>query len=47
MLISRRDYDKMTAATRDERMKWFKAGYQTGDVKRGINAAMQLDYNQL
>jgi tRNA uridine 5-carboxymethylaminomethyl modification enzyme len=23
-------------------MRWFKAGYQTGDVKKGINAAMQI-----
>ena len=39
--------ESFTHGTSDQRMRWFKAGYQVGDVKAGINTAMQQDYSQL
>ena len=39
--------ESFTHGTSQQRMRWFKAGYEVGNVKAGINAAMQQDYSQL
>ncbi len=39
--------ESFTHGTSDQRMRWFKAGYETGNVRDGINKAMSLNYNQL
>ena len=39
--------ESFTHGTSDQRMRWFKAGFQTGDVRKGMEAAMNLNYSQL
>ena len=39
--------ESFTHGTSEQRMRWFKAGFETGDVKKGMEAAMNLSYNQL
>lgn len=39
--------ESFTHGTSDQRMRWFKAGFETGDVRKGMNDAMNLSYSQL
>lgn len=39
--------ESFTHGTSDQRMRWFKAGFETGDVRKGVESAMNLNYNQL